>query len=462
MTDAYSTRILIIEDESVVQDIYHRLFRSSGHVLTFSDRGDQGLQLFERSPTFDLVITDLMLPGLPGMEVLRRIRQISPDTPVVVATAYGSIDSAVEAMKAGACDYITKPFNNEAVQLVIQKALDRGRLVQENQQLKRALDRKFGLESIIGHSEPMREVFELVQRSAPSNATILVRGESGTGKELIARAIHQNSARKARSFVPIHAGAIPDTLLESHLFGHVRGAFTGAVSDKKGMFVLADGGTLFLDEIGNLSLELQSKLLRVLQERELMPVGSTRNVRVDVRLICATNADLEQMMRTGTFREDLYYRLNVIEISLPPLRRRTGDLPLLLDHFLRKFEQTNQRTPSVVHPSVLSLLEDYPWPGNVRELENLAERLVILARDGQITRDLLPPSIASSAPSATDTPQARQSDFSIPLAKQIQDLERSLVLGALEAADGVQKKAAELLGMKNTTLSEMMKRMGLR
>jgi two-component system response regulator PilR (NtrC family) len=460
MTEANAARILIVEDEAVVQDIYHRLFRSSGHVLTFSDRGDEGLLLFERNPNFDLVVTDLMLPGLPGMEVLRRIRQISQDTPVVVATAYGSIDSAVEAMKAGANDYITKPFNNEAVLLVVQKALDRGRLVQENQQLKRALDHKFGFESIIGHSKPMTEIFELVQRSAPSNASILVRGESGTGKELIARAIHQNSARKNRAFVPIHAGAIPDTLLESHLFGHVRGAFTGAISDKKGMFLLADGGTLFLDEIGNLSLELQSKLLRVLQERELMPVGSTRNVKVDVRLICATNADLEQMMRTGSFREDLYYRLNVIEVCLPPLRRRTGDLPLLLDYFLRKFEQANQRCVSVVSPDVLSTLERYPWPGNVRELENLVERLVILAKDGQITAQLLPANFAST--SGVEANASKPVDLTVPLAKQIQELERRLVQYALETTGGVQKQAAELLGMKNTTLSEMMKRLGLR
>ncbi len=453
-------KIWLVEDESVVRDVLTRLFKPEGwHTTTFA-RGDEALAAIDKNADYEVLITDLMLPGASGIEVLEKSRQQAPDSPVIVITAYASVDTAVEAMKAGAFDYLPKPFNNDQVLLVIKKALEQRQLVRENLELKRKLDKKYGFENIIGRSSSMIEIFELIRQAAPSNATILIRGESGTGKELIARAIHQNSPRKAKSFIAMNAGSMPSELLESQLFGHVKGAFTGAVSEKKGLFEAADKGSIFLDEIGNISLEMQAKLLRVIQEKEFMPVGSTQTVKVDVRLVCATNADLEAMVKEGKFREDLYYRLNVIEVQLPPLRERREDIPLLVDHFVRKFEKENQKRIDRVSPEFLHIMEKNPWPGNVRELENLIERCVVLSQVNAIDESLLPPSFAKRAEGAAEA--MPDLDETASFHDQIQRFERALIVKALERAGGVQKKAAELLGLKTTTLSEMMKRHKLR
>ena len=430
--------ILLIEDESVIQDVLKRLLKPEGYHLKILGRGDDAVKELEKNQNYDVVITDLMLPGLSGIKVLEKSRLIAPDIPVIMITAYASVDTAVEAMRAGAFDYLPKPFNNDEVMLVIRKALEKRELVKENKELKRKLNRRYGFENIIGNSEPMRDVFELIQQAAPSAATILIGGESGTGKELIARAIHHNSPRKAKPFIALNAGSIPSDLLESQLFGHIRGAFTGASTDKDGLFKLADKGSLFLDEIGNINLEIQAKLLRVIQEKEFMPVGSTQVIKVDVRLVCATNADLQQMVAEGKFREDLYYRLNVIEVFLPALRERQGDLPLLVDHFIRKFEDANQKKIEKVDPAFMSHLESYRWPGNVRELENLIERAVVLSRNGVIDKSLLPPQFNKRNNSLFDTiPDLEQG---INLQEQIQLFEKTLILKALEKSGGVQKR----------------------
>ncbi len=453
-------KILLIEDEPVVQDVLRRLFKPRGYELTTLDRGDLALAHLEHSRGYDMVITDLMLPGATGLQILERSRQLMPTIPVLLITAYASVDTAVEAMRLGAFDYLPKPFNNDQVLIVVEKALEKRRLVQENLELKKELNHRYGFENIIGNSGPMREVFELIRQAAPSIATILIRGESGTGKELIARAIHHNSARHQKSFIALNAGSIPQDLLESHLFGHVKGSFTGASSDKDGLFKLADHGSLFMDEIGNISLEIQAKLLRVIQEKEFMPVGSTRNVSVDVRLICATNADLERMVREGTFREDLYYRLNVIQVDLPPLRQREGDLALLVDHFIRKYEPPNGKIIEKVDPEFLASLEAHRWPGNVRELENLIERAVVLSRGGVIDNSLLPRGFNSAQDETTTLLPSL--DTEINLQEQMSLYERTLLQRALQKSHGVQRRAAQLLGLKTPTLSEMLKRHGLR
>lgn len=386
-------KIMLVEDEPVIRDVLKRLFKPEGWNVTIFTRGDEAMTILDSAPDFDLLITDLMLPGASGMEILEKSRKVCPDVPVMVITAYASVDTAVEAMRLGAFDYLPKPFNNDQVLLIVRKALEKRRLVEENRQLKQELDFKYGFENIVGNSEPMREIFDLIRQAAPSTATILIRGESGTGKELIARAIHHNSPRKNRPFIAMNAGSMPSELLESQLFGHTKGAFTGAHSDKKGLFELANNGSIFLDEIGNINLEIQAKLLRVIQEKEFMPVGSTKVVKVDVRLICATNSDLETMITDGRFREDLYYRINVIEAILPALRERQGDIPLLVDHFIKKFEKANNKTIEKMDAEFMSTVEQYPWPGNVRELENTMERAVVLSRDGTVNKSLLPASI---------------------------------------------------------------------
>jgi len=457
---AENGKILVVEDESVIRDVLRRLFRPQGYTVEMVGRGDEAIEILNRKNDFDVIITDLMLPGASGIEVLKAAKEVNQDASVILITAYATVDSAVDAMKAGAFDYLTKPFNNDQVLLTVKKALERSQLLIENKFLKKELDQKYGFENIAGNSPQMQEVFDLVRQAAPSNATILIRGESGTGKELVARATHFNSPRKHRQFVALNAGSIPSDLLESQLFGHVRGAFTGAVADKKGLFETADRGSLFLDEIGNISLEIQAKLLRVIQEKEFMPVGSTRTQRVDVRLICATNADLEQMVAQGKFRDDLYYRLNVIEVRLPALRNREGDLPVLVDHFIGKYEKENKKTIKKVTPDFFHILEQYPWPGNVRELENIVERAVVLARDGTITKEVLPPSLNKKTTSFGGNFLDIDGDFNFH--EQIQAFEKALLVKALERSEGVQKKAASILGLKTTTLSEMLKRHKLR
>lgn len=455
-----NNKILLVEDEPVIQDVLRRLLKPRGYAVTTLDRGDLAMGHLDEVTDYDMIITDLMLPGATGLEILAKASEKMPSVPVLVITAYASVDTAVEAMRLGAFDYLPKPFNNDQVLIVVGKALEKRKLLQENLELKKELHHRYGFENIVGNSEPMRDVFDLIRQAAPSTATILIRGESGTGKELIARAIHHNSARKEKPFVALNAGSIPADLLESQLFGHTKGSFTGAHADKDGLFKLAHEGSLFLDELGNINTEIQAKLLRVIQEKEFMPVGSNKTVSVDVRLVCATNADLEKMVSEGTFREDLYYRLNVIQVDLPSLRQRSGDLPLLVDHFIRKFEAANNKKIDKVTPDFHEALEAYRWPGNVRELENLMERAVVLCRNNTIDKTLLPRTFFERKDGFDGV--IPNLDTEINFQEQIQLYERALIRKAMDKTGNVQKKAAQLLGLKTTTFSEMLKRHGLR
>ncbi len=396
---------------------------------------------------------------MDGKETLRSIKDTHPDMPVIIVTAYSSIDGAIDAMKMGAFHYIPKPFKNEEVILTVNKALEQKHLSRENARLKAELTEKYSFSNIIGKSDTMRRVFDLITLASPSRANILLTGESGTGKELVAKAIHHASPRARNQFVTVNSGSLPPELLESNLFGHVKGAFTGAIATKRGLFEVADGGSIFLDEIGNVNLETQAKLLRVIQEKEFMRLGSTETIRVDVRIIAASNADLRQMVKDGDFREDLFYRLNVIAIDLPPLRRRREDIPLLISHFLEMYSEENRKQIPEVSPEVMRIFMDHPWPGNVRELENTIERAVVLCTDKQITVDDLPDYLKS--PIVSDQPALVVPTEGMSLKDAVSDYERAMILQSLELAGGVQKRAAELLNLKPSTLNEMMKRLGI-
>jgi len=400
-----------------------------------------------------------MLPGISGIDTLRAIRIANPNLPVIVITAYSSIDGAIEAMKHGAFHYIPKPFKNEEVILTVNKALEQRRLSKENERLKAELSEKYSYSNIIGKSESMRKVFDLVRLAAPSRSNILIAGESGTGKELIAKAIHHASPRARNAFVTVNSGSLPPELLESSLFGHVKGAFTGAIATKRGLFEVADGGSIFLDEIGNINLDTQAKLLRVIQEKEFMRLGSVDVIKVDVRIIAASNADLTKLMAENRFREDLYYRFNVITITLPPLRRKREDIPLLVAHFLEKYADENKRRVREVTPDAMRILMDHAWPGNVRELENTIERAVVLCTGDRIGPDLLPDSLRY--PAQTEQPSMIVPADGLSLKDAVSRYERAMILQSLEMANGVQKKAAELLQLKPSTLNEMMKRLGI-
>ena len=402
-----------------------------------------------------------MMPGLDGIATLDELKRIDEDLAVIIITAYASVESAISAMKSGAFDYITKPFKNEEVLVVVRNAMERRRLVHENRNLRQNIQERYHkFANIIGRSPRMRQVFDLIIQAAPSRSTILIQGESGTGKELVARAIHANSSRSERSFVTVNSGNLPPDLLESTLFGHVKGAFTGAVYPKKGMFDLADRGSIFFDEIGNVPLETQAKLLRVIQERDFMRLGGMETIKVDVRIIAATNVDLRQMMEEGKFREDLFYRLHVISIQLPPLRERKDDIPLLVQHFLHKYGEENRKGDLELTPDALDLLTEYDWPGNVRELENVIERAVVLTSGPRIGVELVPDHVRRA-------PNFHMPQFVVPpegisFKDVITDFEKRLIESTLEAAGGVQKRAAELLHIKPTTLNEMIKRYDIR
>lgn len=452
-------RILVVDDEEVMQDVLSRLLRRRGYAVECAGSAEEGLQRLGASD-YDVVLCDLMLPGMSGMEALQAIRQDDPHQVVIMITAYASVESAIEAMKSGAFDYIAKPFKNEEVLLTIGKGVEHRRLTQENRNLKRALSDKYGFSNIIGQSPLMKEIFELIAQAAPSRSTILIEGESGTGKELIAKAIHMNSPRAGQPFIVVNSGSMPADLLESNLFGHVKGAFTGAINNKKGLFELADRGTIFFDEVGNLSPETQAKILRVIQEREFMHLGGVESIRVDTRIIAATNLNLKEAVQNKDFREDLFYRLNVISMSLPPLRRRPTDIPLLAMHFLRKYNKENGKEVGVFSREALGVLEGYRWPGNVRELENTVERAVVLCRTGKIDLDLIPGHIRTPAiPSAEEISIP---DGGLSLKKTVEEFEKALILRALSLSNGVQKSAAKLLQVKPTTLSEMIKRLRLK
>src|SRR5438309_10565516 len=382
-------RILIIDDEAEIRESLETLLQLEGYTVAAAGTGREGLaQIGERA--FDVVLLDLALPDKNGMEVLAEIRLLHPQQAVIMITAYGTVENAVRTMQSGATNFIQKPWDNEKLLADVRAAVARQKAEEENIQLKRALKQRYNFEHIVGKSEPMLKIFDLVAQVAPSRSTILLQGESGTGKELIAKALHLNSPRRDRAFVPVNTGSMPPDLLESTLFGHVKGAFTSAVASKKGLFEIADRGTLFLDEIGTMSLDTQSKILRVLQDRKFMHLGGIHELQVDVRIIAATNVDLRQMVREGKFREDLFYRLNVITVDLPPLRERKEDIPLLVDHFIQEFAIENERPLRRMIPEALRPLMSYSWPGNVRELENVVERAVVLSSGVQIGADLLP------------------------------------------------------------------------
>ncbi len=453
--------ILIIDDEEVLQDILTVLIRKEGHTPLNASTGEEGLAILEREEV-DLILLDLMLPGLNGMEVLREARRRDADVVVVMITAFSSIESAIEAMREGAFHYIPKPFKNEEVMLTIRKGLDQRRLTSENRSLREQLRQRFAFDNILGKSKPMQQVYDLIQLAAPAKSNILVLGESGTGKELVAKAIHHHSRRADGPFVTVNSGSMPADLLESNLFGHIRGAFTGAVASKRGLFELADGGSVFFDEIGNIPIDTQAKLLRVIQEREFMRLGGLDTIRVDVRIIAATNADLEHAVQQGQFREDLFYRLNVITVTLPPLRRRSEDIPLLAQHFLAHYARENEKALRTISPRAMEMLIDYPWPGNVRELENAIERAVVLSTGEVLTEELLPGSVRQRAePSAAGLLPPALPTNGISFKDAVSQYERQIIIRALQSCGGVQKRAAELLQVKPTTLHEMMKRLNI-
>jgi two-component system response regulator PilR (NtrC family) len=447
--------IHIIDDEPVIHDILTRLLTSEGYDVEISASGEEALEKYA-SQRFDLVLLDLLMPGMDGIEVLRAIKRIQPQAVVVILTAYASVESAIEAMKIGAFDYVQKPFKHEELLLIVARALEHKNLREENLRLRDELKRKFSFGNIIGKSKVMMNVFDLVKVAAPTRSTILVQGESGTGKELVARAIHENSNRAGFPFIVVNSGSLPPDLLESHLFGHVKGAFTGAVNEKQGLFEAADKGTIFFDEISSIGLETQAKLLRVMQDREFMHLGGTKTLKVDVRIIAATNTDLEELIRQKAFRKDLFYRVNVIKIELPPLRERKEDIPLLVKHFLAIYAKENDKEIDGVSEDVLEILEKNAWPGNVRELENLIERAVVFAKSKTITRENLPEILLSPAKRAGDT-----AGEGLNLRDQTLAFQKQLIETALKKARGIQKTAALMLDVKPTTLNEMIKRLGI-
>ena len=449
--------ILIVDDEEVLQDVLTSLIQREGWNPLTARTGEDALRLLEQEEV-DLVLLDLMLPGMSGMEVMRQILDQQPDQVVVIITAFSSIEGAIEAMRDGAFHYIPKPFKNEEVLMTVRKGLERRRMARENQELREQLQKRYAFDNIIGKSKPMKKVFDLISLAAPAKSNILVLGESGTGKELVAKAIHHHSRRATGPFITMNSGSMPHDLLESNLFGHEKGAFTGAITTKKGLFELAAGGSIFFDEIGNIPLETQAKLLRVIQEKEFMRLGGVETLRSDTRVIAATNADLEKMVQEQKFREDLFYRLNVITFELLPLRERAEDIPLLVRRFLEMYSTENEKELMTVDSQALQLLMDYSWPGNVRELENVIERAVVLSTTPILDVGLLPPSVREPKThefrAAVELPA---NGFSFKEA--VASYERQLIIRALRSENGIQKRAAERLKVKPTTLHEMMKRL---
>lgn len=447
--------ILVVDDEPVLHDVLKTLLGSNGYQTEHARSGAEGLGLLSTTAP-DLVLLDLMLPDQNGLELLPQIHHYDPELPVIVITAYSSVESAIDAMRAGAYHYVPKPFKNDEVLHVIRQALEKRRLVEENVQLRRRLE---GLGEIVGRSPKMREVFELIQRAAPARSNILIVGESGTGKELVARAVHRLSPRASGPFVPVHTSAIPSELLESTLFGHVKGAFTGAVASRRGLFEAANDGTLFLDEVGTISPDTQAKLLRVIQEREFRRVGGVKPIQVDVRIIAATNADLRREEEEGRFREDLYYRLNVISIELPPLRERREDIPLLATHFLGIYAKENERDIGGFTPAAMDALMAYSWPGNVRELENAAERAVVLCTGRTIGVDLLPHPVREGALEIPPEPTVPPDGLDFKQA--VADYKRRVIRDALARTGGVQRRAARILRLSPKTLNDMIHRLDI-
>ena len=453
---ATSGTVLIIDDEAGIRESLQTLLELEGYDVETAATGQQGLNRLGQR-TFDLILLDLALPDRNGLDILAELRAQDPGVSVIMITAYGTVENAVRAMQSGAANFVQKPWDNEKLLADVRAAVARHRAEEENVQLKRALKQRYNFEHIIGKSEPMLKIFDLVAQVAPSRSTVLLQGESGTGKELIAKAIHLNSQRRDRPFVPVNTGSMPPDLLESTLFGHVKGAFTSAIASKKGLFEVADKGTLFLDEIGTMSLDTQSKILRVLQDRKFMHLGGIHELQVDVRIIAATNVDLRQMVREGKFREDLFYRLNVITIDLPPLRQRKEDIPLLVEHFLHKYSQENERDARRITPEALRPLVAYSWPGNVRELENVVERAVVLSSGIEIGSELLPDHMVgrgSTMPVMEHRPDASLFDI-------LEDCERRIITDMLEKCNWNQTEAAERFRVPLSTLNQKIKRLNI-
>ena len=439
--------ILIVDDEKNYLVILEALLAPEGYEIITQDNALNALRII-READLDLVITDMKMPGMDGMELLDEAKDIDPELPVIIMTAYGTIEMAVEAMKKKAYDYITKPFRNEELKLTIKKALELYRLKKENKLLSEALSDRYRYGNIIGKSKPMLKVYDMIGKVAESRASVMITGPSGTGKELIARAIHYNGPRKNRPFISINCGALTETLLESELFGHEKGAFTGAVSMRKGRFELADGGTLFLDEVGEMPPPLQVKLLRVLQEMEFERVGGTKTIKVDVRILAASNRKLEEDVDRGKFREDLFYRLNVVQIGVPPLKDRIEDIPFLVAHFIEKF-QSSKKKKIKLDPEVWKVLYSYDWPGNIRELENMIERALVMSSDETVTLGDLPDYLVEIAP------------LNLTLDEALEQLEEKLIRGALEYSNQVQSQAAEMLGISRHSMHYKMKKYGM-
>ena len=448
--------ILVIDDEAGIRESLEVLLSLEGYSVKTATDGEQGLRMLEME-SFDLVLLDLALPGQSGLDLLPQIKERQAETPVIMITAYGTVENVVEAIRAGAENFVQKPWDNEKLLADIRSAVARYKAEEENLQLKRTLKQRYSFSNIVGKSDIMLRVFELVAQVAPSRSTVLIQGESGTGKELIAKAIHANSPRRDKPFVPINTGAMPTELLESTLFGHVKGAFTSAIASKKGLFEVANGGTLFLDEIATMGMDTQAKILRVLQDRRFMHLGGIQEIQVDVRIIAATNIDLRQAVRDGRFREDLFYRLNVITIDLPPLRSRREDIPLLVNHFLEFYANENGLSPRRLSADALRALIDYEWPGNVRELENCIERGVVLSSTPVIGSELLPGHITGrSFQDALLEHNPNASLFDI-----LEDIERRIIIEKLERCNWNQTDAAEQFHIPLSTLNQKIKRLNI-
>lgn len=452
-----NVKILLIEDDQGSREALLILLKASGFAIKACSSGTEALEVLS-GERFDIVISDLLLPDMNGIEILTRIKLDSPGTEVILITGHASAETAVQAMKKGAYDYITKPLNFDELRIIIDKIVEKGELLSENVYLKKQLRDKYEFANIIGTSQPMQQLFSRMKRIIKTDSTILILGESGTGKELVAKAIHFNGSRKEKPFIAVNCSAIPENLLESELFGHVKGAFTGAVREKIGKFEAANFGTIFLDEIGTLPMHLQTKLLRVLQEQELERVGSNRQIKLDVRVISATNVNLEEEIKRGNFREDLYYRLNVIPVLIPPLRERIEDILPLTRHFLQKNCRAMQRPIMQLEKQALEALESYPWNGNVRELENIIERVVALTEGDQITLRDLPANVAKNYLEGTST---SVTPSGIDMVQTINEIEKRMISEALQLSGGVKARAAVMLSINRTTLVEKMRRLGM-
>lgn len=465
-------RILVVDDEVDIRESLEVLLTMENYQVDMAPNATEGQRKIETG-NYDLVLLDLMMPDRSGMEVLCDVRERDTETPIFMITAYGSIEVAVNALKNGANDYFSKPWDNEKLLIEIDRMIARARLERENTQLKRALKQRYSFPNIIGKSERMLRILDLVTQVAPSRATILITGETGTGKELIAKAVHANSARSDQMFIAVNSGSVPAELLESALFGHVKGAFTGAIASRKGYFEVANKGTIFFDEIGTVSGETQAKLLRVIQEREFMPVGSTETIKVDVRIVAATNADLKRLVEEGKFREDLYYRLNVINIALPPLRDRKDDIPRLVEHFFTKYSKENekfleadgkagdQKSTLKFEADAMQFLMDYHWPGNVRELENAVERAVVLASAQSVPLDVLPDSILHAGGVRIRRDESGYLPADASLFEIVADYERRKITETLETVNWSQTDAAEALRIPLSTLNQKIKRLNI-